>query len=218
MKNIIIAGATGMVGSLVLKHCLSSAEINQVISLVRKKTNNNHPKLKEVVITNFEDYTTQTNLFQNIDAAYFCIGVYTGQVPDDVFKKITVDYAVAFAESLKTNSPQATLCLLSGAGADRTEKSRVSFAKYKGMAENQISKMGLLGFYTFRPGYIYPVEKRVEPNLMYSVSRALYPLLKILMGKNSSIKSTELAAAMFNVGSNGAKQEILENRDILGYA
>ena len=51
---------------------------------------------------------------------------------------------------------------------------------------------------------------------MYSISRALYPLIK-LMGKNSSIKSTELARAMVNVGLEGAKQEILENRDILDY-
>ena len=217
MKKAIITGASGMVGSLVLEQCLSSPEINQVISLVRKKTDNSHSKLKEVVISNFTDYSSQADLLKNIDVAFFCIGVYTGQVPDKEFKVITVDYAVAFAEALKTNSPSATLCLLSGAGADRSEKSRVSFAKYKGMAENRISKMKLGGFYTLRPGYIYPVKKRKEPNLMYSISRALYPFLKLLMGKNSSVKSTELAAGMFSVGLHGAKNEILENRDILEY-
>ena len=37
MKNAIIAGASGMIGNLVLEHCLSSPEIAQVTSLVRKK-------------------------------------------------------------------------------------------------------------------------------------------------------------------------------------
>ena len=216
-KKVIITGSTGVVGSLVLQHCLSSSEITQVISLVRRKTGDNHPKLKEVVISNFADYSAHADLFQKTDIAFFCVGVYTGQVSDEKFKEITVDYAVAFAEALKANSANATLCLLSGAGADRTEKSRVSFAKYKGMAENKISDLKLGGFYTFRPGYIYPVKSRKEPNLMYRISRTLYPLIK-LMGNNSSIKSTELATGMFHVGLHGAKHEILENRDILEYA
>lgn len=202
-----------MIGSLVLEHCLSSFEIGRVISLVRKTSNNSHPKLKEVVINDFIDYSGHTALFENGDIAFFCIGVYTGQVPDREFKEITVDYAAAFAEVVKAGSPKATFCLLSGAGADRTEKSRTSFAKYKGMAENQISSLGL-NFYTFRPGYIYPVTPRKEPNLMYRIMRSMYPLFR-LAGSNSSIKSTELAQAMFKVGLNGSDSEILENKDIL---
>lgn len=213
MKNIIIVGASGMVGNLVLDRCLSASKTIQLTSLVRRKTNNKHPQLNEVVIDNFADYSEQADLFQNIDAAFFCIGVYTGQVPDEKFKVITIDFPAAFAKALKAHSPNANLCFLSGSGADRTEKSRTSFARYKGMAENQIAKMGL-NFYSFRPGYIYPVTPRKEPNIMYRISRILYPLIK-LMGSNSSIKSTELAEAMFQVGKDGAKTEVLENRDIL---
>ena len=215
MKNAIIAGASGMIGQLIVESCLSSSELGQITSLARRPSEQQHPKLKEVIINNFADYSGQADLFKNIDAAFFCIGAYTGQVPDDQFKVITVDYAVAFAEAVEANSPKAKLCLLSGAGADRSEKSRTSFARYKGIAENQISAMGL-DFFAFRPGYIYPVTPRKEPNLMYSISRALYPLIK-LMGSNSSIKSTELATAMFNVGLKGATKEVLENRDILEY-
>ena len=124
-----------------------------------------------------------------------------------------MNYAVAFAEALQVGNPKATLCLLSGAGADRKEKSRTSFAKYKGMAENQISRLGL-NFYAFRPAYIYPVTPRKEPNLMYQLSRKLYPIIR-LMGSNASITSTELALAMFQVGLHGATSEVLENRSIL---
>ncbi len=213
--KVIIAGSTGMIGKILMAHCLQSNKVNEVVSLVRKKTELSYEKLTEVVITNFEDYTMHGNIFKNIDVAFFCIGVYTGQVDDGLFKSITVNYAVAFAKALEKNSPQATLCLLSGAGADRTEKSRTAFARYKGMAENQIAKMNLK-FYSFRPGYIYPVEPRIEPHLGYSVIKLLYPILKIF-GNKYSIKSTELADAIFNVGLNGADQEILENDEILKY-
>ncbi len=214
MKKVLITGATGMIGSLVLQNCLSSSVIDKVTSLVRRSTKVKHPKLNELVISDFNDYSRQSEIFQDIDIAFFCIGVYTGQVSDEKFKEITIDYAVAFAESLKENSPNATLCFLSGAGADRMEKSRMSFAKYKGIAENQISALGLKDFYAFRPGYIYPVESRKEPNFSYRIMRILYPLIK-LMGKNASIKSTELAQAMFNVGMNGADKEVLENKAIV---
>lgn len=202
-----------MVGSLVLDECLESSDVHEVISLVRKPTSITHHKLKEVVISDFTDYSSHSSLFKGVDAAIFCIGVYTGQVADDQFKKITVDYAVQFAIELKNNSPAARYCLLSGAGADRTEKSRTSFARYKGMAENQIAATGL-AFHTFRPGYIYPVSPRKSPNLMYRVSRALYPLIR-LFGENMSIKSTELAKAIFKVAMQGTDKMVLENKDIL---
>jgi uncharacterized protein YbjT (DUF2867 family) len=164
-------------------------------------------------VTNFENYTDHTEVFKNIDAAFFCIGAYTGSLPNDDFKKITVDYAIALAKALSTQSPQAKYCLLSGAGADNTEKSRTAFAKYKGMAENQISKLNL-AFYSFRPGYIYPVTKRKEPNFMYAAMRFLYPVVKLL-GKKYSIKSTDLAQAMVNVAVNGSDKQCLENEDII---
>jgi len=88
-----------------------------------------------------------------------------------------------------------------------------SLAKDKGDAENHIAAL-FKDFYTFRPGYIYPVEKRKAPNAMYAVSRALYPVLK-LMGKKYSIKSSELGQAMFKGGLEGAPKEELENQDIL---
>jgi hypothetical protein len=161
------------------------------------------------------DYDKHRELFKNINSAFFCIGVYTGSVSDKLFKEITVDYAVAFAKMLKENSPNAKLCLLSGKGADRTEKSKTSFALYKGMAENQIEKLDL-EFYAFRPGYIYPVEQRKEPNLMYRIMRSLYPILRLL-GNNFSIKSTELGKVMLEIGLNGTDKKILENKDLINY-
>lgn len=216
MKKVIITGASGMIGSEVLKHCLADPEIGELISLVRRPSGIQHEKLNEVQLDDFTDYGKEGFDLRNVDAVYWCIGVYTGAVAKDVFRQITTDYPVAFAEALHRHSPQAVFCFLSGAGADRTERSRMMFARDKGAAENQLAALGFKAFYTFRPGYIYPVEKRKEPNVAYSAYRFLYPLLKHL-GSNTSIKSTELGLAMYRVGMNGAAKEELENRDILGY-
>ncbi|MPQ46871.1 NAD-dependent epimerase/dehydratase family protein [Marinifilum sp. N1E240] len=213
MKNVLITGASGMVGNIILKHCLKSLEIAKVTSFVRRFSDNKHPKLNEVLVKDFKDYSPYQHEFQNIDVVYFCIGVYTGAVSDLKFREITVDYTNSFVDVLKIHSPKANFCFLSGGGADRTEKSRMSFAKYKGIAENYFFST-LDNAFTFRPAYIYPVEKREEPNFSYKLSRLLYPLIK-MFGENVSITSEELAYGMFKIGIEASGQKIYENRDIL---
>lgn len=90
-----------MIGSLVLQNCLTRGDVNKVTSIVRKSTTTIHPKLTEVVCDDFENYETISVYLKNQDIAFFCIGVYTGAVPKDVFHKITVDYTLAFAETIK---------------------------------------------------------------------------------------------------------------------
>ncbi|MBN1352122.1 NAD-dependent epimerase/dehydratase family protein [candidate division KSB1 bacterium] len=98
MKNAIITGATGMVGSLVLKECLSNSEISRVTIISRRSTGIKNEKLVEVIHSDFTNFTDIEGYFKNQDIAYYCIGVYTGAVPRDEFRTITVDYAKAFAE------------------------------------------------------------------------------------------------------------------------
>ncbi len=212
-KNVIITGGTGMVGLLVLKECLENDNISSVTSLVREKSNITHPKLKEVVIEDFCDYSNHGDLFRNKDIAYYCLGVYTGAVPRDEFRKITVDFTIAFADKLREQSPNAGFVFLSGAGADRAEKSRMMFAKDKGAAENYLLKKDFKALHIFRPGYIYPVTPRKEPNFSYILSRKLYPILKVFI-PGSVIESVDLAHAMFSVGVNGGKMDTYENKDI----
>jgi uncharacterized protein YbjT (DUF2867 family) len=215
MKKVLITGATGMIGNIVLQHCLASEAVQTVVSLVRKPSGALHPKLTEIAHRDFLNYDGLEAAFTGVDAAYFCIGVYTGAVPDAQFREITVDYTKIFADKLKTHSPGAVFCFLSGAGADPLEKSRTPFARYKGMAENYLIGKGFGALAIFRPGYIYPVEKRAEPNVAYRIFRLLYPLLKNIMGPNASIRSTDLGAAMFKAGLTPPDKTILENRDII---
>lgn len=213
MKNIILTGATGMIGGLILRKALAHPEISKVTSISRRSTGITDNKLVEVIHEDFSDYSGLETHFKNQDAAYFCLGAYTGQVPDDLFKKITFDFAKVFADALKAESPQATFCLLSGQGADPKEKSRISFARYKGMAENYLIAQDFGALHIFRPGYIYPVEKRKEPNFSYRLMRRLYPLMKLIFAKGV-ITSEELASSMFKAGMEGTDKIILENQEI----
>ena len=205
-----------MIGQLILNRCLNDEAIGEVISLVRRSMNVNHPKLNELVIDDFLDYTSQQQHFTFVDVVYYCVGVYTGAVDRDRFRLVTIDYPMALAKQVQLASPESSFVLLSGQGADRKEKSRFMFALDKGIVENQLAVLWGSQFYACRPGYIYPVQKRKEPNFSYLLSRKLYPILKHL-GKKFSITSEELAQAMFYIGLKQPEKTLFENDDLLRY-
>ena len=213
MKNVMITGATGMTGGLILTQCLNSNDIGKVTVIVRQPTGITHEKLTEIIHRDFSDFSPMASCFRDQDIAYFCLGVYTGAVDRELFKTITVDYTKAFAQTLKQNSPHATFCFLSGQGADQSGKSRMIFARDKGVAERNLISTAFDQLYIFRPAYIYPVFHRAEPNFSYRVMRFLYPVMKRIYA-DGVIPSTDLAAAMFVTGLKGAGKLVLENKDI----
>ena len=213
MKNVIITGGTGMIGSLVLEACLNRVDVANVTSIVRKATGRKHPKLVEVVHDDFLDFSAIKSHLRKQDVCFYCIGVYTGQVPTEEFKVITVDYTKAFAEALKKESPDAAFCFLSGRGADSSEKSAILFAREKGIAENILLGLNFPRVHFFRPGYIYPVTPRTEPNLGYKVMRVLYKIIAPIVPR-TGVPSTKLAQKMVSVGLEGGDKIYYEHRDI----
>lgn len=214
--NVILTGATGMIGGLALRDLLRRPEVSAVTSVGRRPIGFENVKLREITREDFRDYRDVAESFENQDLALFCLGVYTGTVSDDVLREVTLDYLAAFAETLHERSPGAAFCLLSGQGADPTGKSRFAFARYKGAAETALLDLGFPRVHVFRPGYIYPVVPRREPNLSYRIMRALYPVARLIY-PDIGIPSDDLARAMVHAGLHGTPGDpspILENRDI----
>jgi len=125
--RLVIVGATGMVGGYALRYALEDPSVAVVTVIGRRKLGLSHPKLQEVVHNDFANCSALAKPLSDQDAAVFCLGVYTGAVPDAEFRKITVDYKVEFARVLRGSSPGAAFSFLSGMGADQTGRSRVPF-------------------------------------------------------------------------------------------
>jgi uncharacterized protein YbjT (DUF2867 family) len=215
-KRLVIVGATGMVGGHALRCALVAPDVGEVTAIGRRTLGISHPKLKEVVHSSFADCSALAEPLSGQDAAVFCIGTYTGAVPDAELRTITVDYTIEFARVLRGSSPEAAISFLSGSGADPTGRSRMAFARYKGEAENALFAAGFSRVYIFRPAYIYPVEPRKEPNLGYRMLRAVYPVFRVL-APNQVIRADDLARVMVHAAIRGTQEPpgpILENRDI----
>jgi uncharacterized protein YbjT (DUF2867 family) len=214
--RIAIVGATGMVGGYDLRYALEHPAVARVTSIGRRKLGISHPKLDEVVHRDFADCSALAEPLSSQDAAIYCIGAYTGAVPDAVLRKITVDYTIEFARVLRGSSPDAAFSFLSGGGADPTGRSRLPYARYKGQAERGLLAAGFPCVYIFRPAYIYPVEPRQEPNFSYRLLRGIYPIFRVLF-PNQVIRADDLARAMVDVTVRGRGEHggvVLENRDI----
>lgn len=217
-KQVVIVGATGMVGGYALRHALDHPAVGRVTAISRKPTGLTHPKLNEVLHQDFADCSALAGVLSRQDAAVFCLGTYTGAVPDAELRRITVDYTIEFARVLRASSPNATFALLSGSGADPTGQSRMAFARYKGEVEKALSAAGFPRVYFFRPAYIYPVQPRREPNLSYRLLRAIYPAFRMVF-PNQVIRADDLARVMLDAALHGVGSRqhavVLENRDIL---
>src|SRR6202521_1573260 len=214
--RIAIVGGTGMVGGYALRYALDDPAVVRVTAIGRKKLGISHPKLKEVLHRDFADCSALAEPLSGQDAAVYCIGAYTGAVPDAVLRKITVDYTIEFARVLRGGSPDAAFSFLSGGGADPRGQSRIAYARFKGEAEQALLGWGFPCVYIFRPAYIYPVEPRKEPNFGYRLFRGIYPVFRVLF-PNQVIRADDLARAMVDVTVRGRGEHggvVLENRDI----
>ncbi len=214
--RLVIVGATGMVGGYALRYALEHPAVRTVTTIGRNKLGSSHPKLKEVLHRDFADCSALGKALSGQDAAIFCLGAYTGAVSEADLRRITVDYMIEFARVLRASSPDASFSFLSGKGADPSGRSRIPFARYKGEAEKALLAAGFPHVYIFRPGYIYPVEPRKEPNFSYRLLRAIYPAFRLLF-PNQVIRADDLARAMVDVvvrrtGERGGL--VFENSDI----
>lgn len=216
LKRLVIVGASGMVGGYALRYALEDPGVGGVTVIGRRDLGMSHPKLKEVLHRDFTDCSPLAGALSDQDAAVYCLGVYTGAVPDAELRTITVDYTVEFARVLRGSSTGATFSFLSGSGADPSGRSRLPFARYKGVAEKALLTAEFPAVYIFRAAYIYPVAPRTEPNFGYRVLRGIYPVLRVLF-PNQVIRADDLARAMVDVvvrGTGEFQGPIFENRDI----
>jgi len=215
-KRLVIVGATGMVGGYALRCALEHPAVAGATAIGRRKLGISHPKLKEVLHPDFGDCSALAEALAGQDAALFCLGAYTGAVPDAELRRITVDCTIEFARVFRSSSPEGAFAFLSGSGADPSGRSRMPYARYKGQAEKALLAAGFPRVYLLRPAYIYPVEPRKEPNFSYRLLRWLYPAFRALF-PNQVIPADDLARAMVDVALRGAEQgqgPVLENRDI----
>ncbi|MEZ4989260.1 MAG: NAD(P)H-binding protein [Saprospiraceae bacterium] len=215
MSKVIITGSTGMVGRGVLLECLDSARIEEVLVINRSSLEMQHPKLKELLLTDFMQIDTVKDQLKGYDACFYCMGISAVGMSEADYTRITYTTTETFVNVLYELNPNMVFVYVSGMGTDSSEKGRQMWARVKGRTENTVFSKGFKAAYAFRPGIIIP-ERGIQSktawyNTMYAITRPLFPLFK---RSKSVTTTTRLGQAMINTLSGVGSKKILENPDI----
>jgi uncharacterized protein YbjT (DUF2867 family) len=215
--KVIITGATGMVGEGVLNESLQHPDVEEVLVINRKPCGVVHPKLTEIIHTDFFDLSAISGQVKGYDACFFCLGVSSIGMKEEAFTKFTYTLTMNFATMLLKHNPEMTFCYISGASTDSTEKGRVMWARVKGRTENDLFKLPFKKVYAFRPGFMKPTKGLKNTLSFYKYVNWLYPLLRGLFpGSVSTLK--ELGLSMIHVLTKGYHKNVLEVKDIVELA
>lgn len=211
--KIIVTGATGTAGAEVVRQALLCDGIEQVTALSRKPLEIQHPKLKVVPHSDFNNYQSLEELFSVHDACIWCLGISQTQVSKEQYELITYSYTLAGAKAMIIANPKMNFVFLSGQGADTTEKSRTIFSRVKGKTENALARLRFKQLYMVRPGGIWPVHP--NPNMAPVNKRMLpfFPLLNLLF-PFTVIKADVLARAMVRLVLDGSDIKVLSNNQL----
>ena len=214
--NVLLFGATGMVGQGVLRECLLDPGVARVVTLGRSATGQRHDKLREIVradLMNVPSYEPELGRF---DACFFCLGVSAAGMTEERYTRVTYDLTLAVAQTLARLNPSMTFIYVSGMGTDSTERGRTMWARVKGRTENALLKLPFKA-YMFRPGVIIPLHGITSRTSWYQVLYVLFkPLLPIVKRISPSAVTTteQLGRAMLTVARGGYAKRILESSDI----
>ncbi|MCW3109612.1 MAG: hypothetical protein JWQ09_4118 [Segetibacter sp.] len=213
----IITGATGMVGEGVLHECLQHQQVEAVLVINRKSCGVTHPKLKEIIHSDFFDFSAIENQLAGYNACFFCLGVSSIGMKEPEYYKLTYTLTLTLAQTLSKLNTGMTFCYISGAGTDTTEKGRVMWARVKGKTENDLMKLPFKQVYAFRPGYIHPTKGLIRTKKYYKYFTWLYPFFRTVFPQYVCTLQ-QLGLAMINAAYYGYPKKVLEVRDIVALA
>jgi hypothetical protein len=208
--KVIITGATGMVGEGVLFECLQNENVSDVLIVNRRHYEMRHPKLKELIVTDFFALENFAGKITGYDACFFCAGISSVGMKEDKYKLITYDTTLAFAKVLLHHNSSMVFTYVSGSHTDSTEKGRLMWARVKGKTENDLAKLGFKAEYNFRPGVMLPFDGQKNWKSIY---KFIVKIIKPFSSK-SVLTMHEVGKAMINCAVMGYDKNILEISDI----
>lgn len=210
--KILLTGATGFVGSNVLKHLIKNKRVTAVTCLSRRPVSVDSPKVRTILHDDFASY--EPALLDELADHDGCIWALGGKASDlgtpDVFARITHTFTLALARGVASRGMgRFSFCYLSGMGADPTETAWLPWERLtrhlKGRTEKDLRELQdrypEFSVHCFRPGGILPDDTSALLRL------ALAPIV-VNVGELSDAMIAGAGADLFR------QWPIISNRDI----
>lgn len=218
-RNALIAGATGLVGSSLLRQLLADDQYDKIIIITRKPIDNKHPKLIQQQIEFNSIETLRLNL--PVDDVFCALGTTIKTAgSQDAFYKVDYSYVVNLAKWSAASGVRRFM-VVSAMGANN--KSGIFYNRVKGEMEAAVSQLNIPQKQVFRPSLLMGnrTEKRGGEKIAQVVMGGLGflfvgPFLKykgihadVVAG--SMIKAAKLDVSGFKIYESGEMQVMGKN-------
>lgn len=196
MNTLLVAGATGLVGRIVLAKALDDPSITQVTALTRSALPG-HPKLTNPIV-DYDALPVDADWWR-CDAVICALGTTRAKAGSDAaFVRVDHDYPSAVAKAARAHGARAFV-LVSALGADAG--SRLLYNRTKGAVEASIGALDYPSYTIVRPGLIggdrdeFRLAERVSSVVLGALGPALPRGWRISPAENIASALIESAVA-----------------------
>lgn len=205
MRSALVVGATGLVGSELVRLLCDSEEYAAVNVIARSPLDFQHKKLTVCVRAFDELYDDDLEFAHEI---YCCLGTTRKKAGTrEAFEKVDVEYPVQLAAMAK-NRGIHHMIVISAMGAN--EKSLAYYNRVKGKMEKQLEAIDLPQLSIVRPSLLVGDrgEFRLGEKLGEYALNLFNPLLIGPLRRYRSIEASQVALAMMVIALYGKKAKL----------
>lgn len=213
-KTAIVIGATGLVGSRLVKYLLEDNDYEKVNIFVRRTTNIVHPKLTEYIV----DFDKRTEWRDKVkgDMLFSVLGTTLRQAGSkEAQYKVDYHYQYNTAVTAAANGVRGYV-LVSAQNASLN--SSFFYSRMKGGLEDAVTKLPFKNIAVIRPGLLYGKREtfRKREGLAIGLFNTFNKLG--LMKKWKPIDAKDVAKAMLYAGETGRGIEYYTGNELFSMA
>jgi uncharacterized protein YbjT (DUF2867 family) len=192
-----VAGATGLVGRLLVGELCERVESGTVTALVRHAEGRKEKHFEERVVA-FERLDLELS-GRTATHVFCCLGTTMKKAGSEAaFRRVDYDYPLALGRAAQRGGVRRFF-LVTALGAN--PKSSIFYNRVKGEIEEAIEALGIPELHVFRPSLILGprAERRLGERISQSLARPLGALMVGPLARYRAIDATLVARAMANV-------------------
>lgn len=209
MTRILLAGATGMVGTAALKLLLADDRVTHIVAPTRRPLAP-HAKLLNPIASS-ADLQPDADWWA-ADGAICALGTTRAKAGSAAaYRAIDYDYALAVATRIRGGGA-TRFALTSSMGADA--RSRFVYPRTKGELEDAVDRLGFPSLTILRPGFLG--GERGEHRPMEAVMGTLLRIAAPILPASARISPASTVAAMLVEAAIGGKagRQVIGSREI----
>ena len=202
-KTALIVGATGLVGSELIKILLETEEYDRIVALTRRPIGVEHPKLSEKQIDFEREETWPWGMVA--EDVYCCIGTTIKKAKKkEAMYKVDVEYPLAIARwALDSGARQFLIISSMNASPD----SAFWYPRMKGELERKVKRLPYESIAILRPSLLLGNRKefRLAESVAGAAARGLPFVFWGPLKKFKAIEGADVARSMYRIAQGNDK-------------